>query len=230
MYKRSKGKSSKDKISIPLSLPYDPPTNPEPIQVYISSDSVEFGPLRKHLQQCINAEYMYNKQRTNEEEEAAKFIHQGVVMKGLLVEGTSGESFDQRMKKLLDVSHIYVGIFGNNYSDPTRREYNYACKLGLPLLVYYFTVPPQKAKGTTSKVVQFLDKTVRSRNKLVIRGNYRKIEARKPNELIDIILSDLACTVADIAAEGITGRKMILESAPTAIIDAVLRARRTVFQ
>ena len=180
------------------------------------------------MQKCIDAEYLYNSERTLEEDEKGVLVHQGILMKAILVERGSQESFEQRMKDGLDSSQIYVGIFGDQFSDPTCREYDYARKLGLPLLVYYFTVPPRIAKGVTTKVVQFLAKNVQKQ--VVIRGNYRRIEARTPSELIDIIPSDLACTLADIVREAIRIRSMLLGGAPDGTIAAILRARKTVFE
>lgn len=179
-------------------LKYTPPTTPKPIQVFISSDSEEFAPLRKRLQKCIDAEYMYNDARTYEEDEEAEFVHQGTIMRAIIIEKENEETFEERMKNGLDNSQIYVGIFGNDYSDPTCKEYEYARQIGLPLLVYYFTQPARTARGAHTSVVRFLNKNLKKQvPSIVIRGNYSKIEARQDTDLIDLILSDLACTVAD---------------------------------
>jgi hypothetical protein len=208
---------------------YSPPSTPKPIQIFISSDSEEFAELRKRLEDCINTEYMYNEQRTLEEDEKAEFVHQGIIMKAILVERGSEESFEESMKAGIDAAQIYVGIFGNQYSEPTRKEYDYARQLGLPLLVYYFTDPPKVAKGSHSRVVRFLKRDVQNTHHVHIRGNYRKIEAREFTELIDIILSDLASKAADMVREAIAVRRMLLEKTPDSVIGVILRARKTVF-
>jgi hypothetical protein len=198
--------------------------------VFISSDSKEFGELRERLQKCIDAEYMYNDERTYEEDEKAEFVHQGNIMKSVVVEAKSEETFEERMKEGLESSQIYVGIFGNLYSVPTCREYEYARQLGLPLLVYYFTQPARVARGAHTKVVRFLNRNLKDQNpSLVIRGNYGKIVARQYAELIDLILSDLACTVADNVRETVGVRQMLIKMAPNSTVGVVLRARKPVF-
>lgn len=184
--------------------------------------------LRCDLQKCIDAEYVYNSERTLEEDKRGVLVHQGRLMKAILVEKSSEESFDERMKKGLDDSQIYVGIFGNQYSDITCKEYEYARKLGLPILVYYFTEPAKMAKGLQTKVLRFLRKDVRK--DIVIRGNYNKIEARTPTKLIDLILADLACLVADNVREAVALRRMFAKQTPDGTIGAILRARKTVFE
>lgn len=211
---------------VPLSTPYSPPSILDPISVFISSDSEEFADLRNQLQRYIDAEYMYNEERTHDEDERAILVHQGKVMKAILVERGSAESFEEAMKNDLDKSQIYVGIFGNRDSEPTRKEYDYARQLGLPLLVYYFTVPPRIARGLHTNVVRFLGAQTRQ---VRIRGNYRKIVARTPTDLIDIILSDLACKVPDIVREAIAMRQMLVEKAPVSVIGAIQKVRKTVF-
>jgi len=99
--------------------------------------------------------------------------------------------------------------------------------LGLPLLVYYFTEPARIAKGVKTKMVRYLKKNVKK--ELVIRGNYKRIEARTPTDLIDLILSDLACKVADNVREAIALRTMLIKAAPDSTIRAVLRAKKPVF-
>lgn len=197
--------------------------------MFISSNSDEFAELRIRLEECIDSGYMYNSKRTLEEDspKKAELVHQGKIMRALLVEKGSEGSFEEAMKKDIKLSQIYVGIFGNHYSEPTRKEYEYARKLGFPLLVYYFTESPRIAKGSHCKVVRFLQNTVKN-DQVHIRGNYGRVEAHDQTELIDIILSDLACKAADIVREGIENRRMLLAKAPDAAIGAILRARKSV--
>jgi hypothetical protein len=201
------------------------PSNPPiPFHVFISSDSDEFGKLRQDLQAAIDSEYMYNGKRTEEQEE---LVHQGVVMKGVRVEAESDESFDIAMKRWLNDSQIYVGIFGKDYSIPTTKEYGYACELGLPILVYYFTKDRRSAKGCRSKVVNFLEKEVKPYVR--IRGNYSKIEIKEEGDLLDLILADLACKTTDLVREAISTRQLLL-GAPDTVVASIRRAPKSVFE
>ena len=201
--------------------PRNPPT---PFHVFISCDSDEFGKLRQDLRAAIDSEYMYNVKRTEEQEE---LVHQGIVMKAVLVEAESDESFDIAMKRGLKGSQIYVGIFGRDYSIPTAEEYMYARKLGLPILVYYFTKDSRKAKDCRGKVANFLKKEVKPHVR--IRGNYSKIEIREERDLVDLILADLACKTTDLVREAVSIRQLFLE-APDTVIATVLRAYKSVFE
>ena len=193
--------------------------------VFISCDSEEFPGLRDRLQKAIDSEYMYNVMRTDERDE---LVHQGVIMKAVVVERESDESFDLAMKKGIEKSQIYVGIFGKDYSIPTQKEYHAARQRGLPILVYYYTQPPHIAKGFHTKVTRFLEKDVKP--ELRIRGNYGRIEAHDDMELVDLILNDLACKTVDLAREAMSFRRMLLEKAPDDVIAAILRAKKSVFE
>ena len=201
--------------------PSNPPT---PFRVFISCDSDEFGELRQDLQAAIDSEYMYNMKRTEEQEE---LVHQGIVMKGVRVEAESDESFDIAMKRWLNDSQIYVGIFGRDYSIPTAKEYGYARELGLPILVYYFTKDSRSAKDCRGKVVNFLNKEVKPH--IRIRGNYSRIEIREERDLLDLILADLACKTTDLVREAVSTRELFLK-APDTVIAAIIRARKSVFE
>jgi hypothetical protein len=193
--------------------------------VFISSATDEFSELRYKLRDSINSEYMFNDERTQDEEE---IVHQGIIMEGFLVEKESGESFDAAMKEGIESSQIYVGIFGNRYSEPTVKEYEAARKIGIPLLVYYFTRPAHRAAGLQTRAVKFLEREVKPFVK--IRGNYSRIVARQNNELVDYVLADLAAKVTDLVRESVAVRRMVLENAPVELLAAVLRAKRSVFE
>ena len=193
--------------------------------MFISSATDEFSELRYKLRDSINSEYMFNDERTQDEEE---IVHQGIIMEGFLVEKESGESFDAAMKEGIESSQIYVGIFGNRYSEPTVKEYEAARKIGIPLLVYYFTRPAHRAAGLQTRAVKFLEREVKPFVK--IRGNYSRIVARQNNELVDYVLADLAAKVTDLVRESVAVRRMVLENAPVELLAAVLRAKRSVFE
>lgn len=193
--------------------------------MFISSSTDEFSELRYKLRDSINSEYMFNDERTQDEEE---IVHQGIIMEGFLVEKESGESFDALMKEGTETSQIYVGIFGNRYSEPTVKEYKAARKIGMPLLVYYFTRPAHRAAGLQTRAVKFLEREVKPFVK--IRGNYSRIVVRQNNELVDYVLADLAAKVTDLVRESVAVRRMVLENAPVELLAAVLRAKRSVFE
>jgi hypothetical protein len=134
----------------------------------------------------------------------------------------SDESFDIAMKRGLTNSQIYVGIFGNLYSDLTVKEYHFARKLGLPLLVYCFTQPPHQARARSGRVLRFLKSEVKPR--ITIRANYARIEVRNEESLIDLILSDLVSRTVDLAREAVSVRRYLLR-APDTVMGAILRAR-----
>jgi hypothetical protein len=201
------------------------PSNPPiPIHVFISSDSNEFGPLRKSLCSAIDSECMFNKKRTDEEQE---LVQQGILMKGILVEAKTDESFDIAMKRGLTNSQIYVGIFGKCYSEPTVKEYHFARKLGLPLMVYCFAQPPHQARSRPGRVLKFLNSEVKPR--VTIRANYDRIEVRSEEALVDLILSDLASRAADLVREAVSVRRHFLR-APDTVMAVILRSRDSVFE
>lgn len=204
--------------------PLTPSNPPTPVRVFISSDSDEFGPLREALCLAINSEYMYNQKRTVQQQE---LVHQGNVMKAILVEEESDESFDISMKRDLTNSQIYVGIFGKHYSGPTVKEYHFARKLGLPLMVYCFTQPPRQAKSHPGRVLKFLESEVKPR--VTIRANYARIEVQNQEALIDLILCDLASRIADLVRESVSVRRLFLR-APDTVMAAILRAKKSVFE
>ena len=133
------------------------------------------------------------------------------------------------MKEGTETSQIYVGIFGNRYFEPTVKEYKAVRKIGMPLLVYYFTRPAHRAAGLQTRAVKFLEREVKPFVK--IRGNYSRIVVRQNNELVDCVLADLAAKVTDLVRESVAVRRMVLENAPVELLAApVLRAKRSVFE
>jgi hypothetical protein len=197
---------------------------PSRLRVFISSAEDEFADLRLSLRDALNSEYAFNMKRTDDK---AELVHQGLIAEGFLVERESDESFDTAMKRGIESSQIYVGIFGNQYSRTTVKEYHAARRRGLPLLIYYFAKPPRAAIRTRTKVVDLLETEVKSIVK--IRGNYRRVAVRDDSELIDLILSDVVARLTDLARESVAARKAMLESAPPEFLAAVLRAKKSVF-
>jgi hypothetical protein len=168
---------------------------------------------------------MYNQTRTDEEHE---LVHQGAITQGFVVEEESDQSFDLAMKRGINSSQFYVGIFGKINSEPTRKEYRAARRLGLPLLIYYYTEPPRIASRTHGSVVNFLEKEVKPFVK--IGGNFRELRLRNEDNLIDCILNDLTSRVTDLVRESVATRKLILEQAPSDLLAAILRSGKPIFE
>jgi hypothetical protein len=204
--------------------PIGPRTAPNAIRIFISSAQEEFADLRYKLRDVFGEEYLYNERRTREEEE---LVHQGVVTQGYLVEKESDESFDLAMKRGIESSQMYVGIFGKRYSKPTVKEYHAARKLGLPLFVYYYTRPPSVSSDVQNRVVEFLNKDVKPF--ITVRGNFRRLSLQDDNDLVDQVLMDVGARITDLVRESVAVRRMILEKTPAELLAAVLRARTSVF-
>jgi hypothetical protein len=168
---------------------------------------------------------MYNQKRTDEEHE---LVHQGAITQGFIVEVESDESFDLAMKRGIGSSQMYVGIFGKRSSEPTKKEYKAARRLGLPLLIYYFTKPPRKASSMHGDVVKFLDKEVKPFVR--VGGNFRELVLHNEKDLVDRVLADIAARVTDLARESIATRRLILEHTPPELLAAILRSGKPIFE
>jgi len=165
----------------------------ESFSVFISSSQEEFERLRTNLRDAINAE---------------EFARQRI-MRAVLVEEKRGSVIRTDIEKGIDGYAIYVGIFGQVYSDWTAYGFRMARMRGLPLLVYRFRRQkgrgrPRKhdGRGRRSKVEVFLEDEAK-RFDIRVRGPYSS-----ENSLEDAMLTDLALQVADMVAEIATVRKV----------------------
>jgi hypothetical protein len=120
-----------------------------------------------------------------------------------VVEYTRGANIKKKIKAAMNRSQLYVGLFGNEYSEQSVDEFNDAIDRGMTTLVYYFTTPPAPLKsnpGTPNQpnpVYEFLLKEVYSRD-ILIRGNYSRIELKSEAELEDEIVIDILAELADM--------------------------------
>ena len=164
------------------------------IKIFISSSQEEFETFRRDLKEAID----------NEE-----FVHKRI-MRGILVEQKTGASIEDDIRKGIDESAIYVGIFGRIYSERTVSEFKEARAQGLPLLIYQFKRGRRRGKpkrhekrGRKSKVLKFLEAEVKALD-IRVRGPFQSAET-----LESIILADLADQVSQLVQEVAIIRKTI---------------------
>jgi hypothetical protein len=171
-------------------------SEPVPLIVFISCSQKEFGEFRKYLKEMIDKEeFRFSGSR---------------MMKAELIEERRGDIIPEDIKKGLENCSIYVGIFGQVYSEWAIAEYFEARANDLPLLIYYVKKkkksrsPPQHGiRGRKSKVEQFLEAQVK-RFGIRIRGPYENVES-----LYDEILRDLAYEMSELAREAVSVRRII---------------------
>lgn len=189
----------------------------EPFHVFISSDTDEFEKMRAELEDIINSVQLVNSKRVETTgEEREHFFQQ--IMVAEVVETNRGTTIGGDVKKAIDRSQIYVGIFGEEFSKPTVAEFHYARSQGLLTQIYYFTQPPRLGKaqydvqkGIRDPVVEFLVNEVKSRD-IRIRGNYRKVQLQTPEDLEDEVVTDLGCLMCEMLRESYAVRKVILQT------------------
>jgi hypothetical protein len=207
-----------DSLNSPQSVIYKSAlSDPGLFHVFISSDTDEFKKIRQDLEEIINSVELVNSRRVEELGD-----HRGVfarrVMTAEVVESDRGTTIGGDIRKALDRSHIYIGIFGKEFSKPTIAEFRYARSLGLHTLIYYFTRPPKigsklfdPARGIKNPVTEFLVTEVKSRG-LRIRGNYRKISLNTAEDLENEIVADLAWLMSEMVRESAAIRRIVLQT------------------
>ena len=116
-----------------------------------------------------------------------------------VVEYAPGRNIPQKIMRAMNRSQIYIGIFGNQYSQPTVDEYHDASKRGMSILAYYFTQPPTvlKDKPISDQVRTFLMEQVKTRD-LLIGGNYNRISIKTQSDLENQIVADLSAEVMEM--------------------------------
>lgn len=174
-------------------------TRPEqPIVVFISSAQQEFENFRQDLKDTINTEEWSNLN----------------VMRARLIENQRGSVINAEIRRALDESSIYVGIFGRQLRDWPVAEFFYAKARGLPLLIYRYERrlrpgrPQRRKRGPMSAVDRFLKEEVIDAG-IRVNGPYRNLE-----NLLDIIPQDLANLVAEMVRENADIRKRLCTGMP----------------
>lgn len=168
---------------------------PEPIHVFISSDEDEFGPFRERLKTILEKAQVVNLEKSGEQTSgpaASKYLHPVIVPE--VAEYWRGGNIDRKMRTIMNRSHLYVGLFGNEFSKRTTKEFLDAIDRGMTTIVYYFAGSKQTLKcvsNSRDKVYEFLMSEVYP--KTFIRGNYKAIRIKSYTELEDeIVLGILA--------------------------------------
>ena len=175
---------------------------PEPIHVFISSDQDEFSELRARLQTSLESVRVVNMVRVGEQERGEpderylqKLFHPEIV------EYTRGGDIEKKIADAMKRSQLYVGLFGKEFSERTRREFLDAVNRGMTTLVYY-ALPSHTLKelqGSSSKVYDFMMNEVKPRT--LIRGNYQRKLIKTLAELEDEIIVDLLAELTDMVRQ-----------------------------
>lgn len=155
--------------------------------VFISSHTKEFKPLRDLLKDTLEGEDFLKK----------------VLIKVELVERRSGERIRGDITIALSSSTMYVGLFGNKYSEPTIAEYKDARRRGLPLLV--FSMVRQGKRD--SRVRDFLDNEVKKVDDG--RITYVTFRPSKIGEAAYVISQRIANEVANMVQQNLQIRRIV---------------------
>ncbi|NWG37050.1 DUF4062 domain-containing protein [Nitrososphaera sp.] len=161
----------------------------EPIKVFISSSQKEFERLRKNLKTEIDdVELAYQK-----------------MLRAILVESKKGTSIQSDIDEGLSDSAIYVGIFGQVYSEITVEEFRKAYSRMMPVLIYRFR-KNKRIKSVIrgrSNVDEFLRAEVKQYD-IRIRGPFSNETA-----LIEAVITDLGFLIAKMVKESANIRRTI---------------------
>ena len=167
---------------MPLKAPVE-----QPFTVFISSRESEFREFRQDLKEAVNSERWADQR----------------LMTGILIEDQRRPVVFAEIRRELDKSSVYIGIFGRQHSDWTVAEFKYAKSLGLPLMVYVFGGGGSRHRpGRRSRVTRFMNEEVRPIVK--VREPYTKLDP-----LLDAIMSDLAVVACDMVREATDIRKRL---------------------
>lgn len=175
---------------------------PEPIHVFISSDEDEFSELRARLQTTLESVRIVNMTKVGEQERGQpdeRYLQQ--LFHPEIVEYTRGGDIDKKIADAMKRSQLYVGLFGKEFSERTKREFLDAVNRGMTTLVYY-ALPSHTLKelrGSSSKVYDFMMNEVKP--KTLIRGNYQRKLIKTLDELEDEIVVDLLAELTDMVRQ-----------------------------
>ncbi len=162
-----------------------------PIVVFISSHQKEFQDLRDALGNAIDSEDFLKK----------------YIMEAELVDKRSGTRIHGDIRAALQRSTIYIGIFGDEYSEDTKLEYLEARRRGLPIIVFD-VVPAKRTKGKRdSRVEDFLTSQVKKLDD--VRVTRILTRPSRPGEVLNIIIQRLANVVTELVQQNLTVRKTV---------------------
>jgi len=179
------------------------PEPEQPVVVFISSAQHEFERFRQQVRSVINGERW-----------STSKLH---VMRARLIENQRGPVIPDEIRRGLDASSIYLGVFGGQLRDWPVAEYRYARARGLPQLIYKFQHRSrpgrprrQRSGGRISGVDRFLREQVQAYG-VRVRGPYRNLD-----DLLEDMLEDLATLITRMANENAELRKTLYTGMPGA--------------
>jgi len=171
-----------------------------PIVIFISSRQKEFEQARRKLKEAIETLKIFNR----------------LPMKAELVERRGGSRLRRDIMTALDASTIYVGIFGNEYSETTLWEFQQAMRRGLVPLV--FDVIPSKGSQNKrdERVRKFLDEARASGIRTVAivglpsrPSGWVSLDPRY-RKLIDPVMARIINEIAEMVRQNLEIRKKLL--------------------
>lgn len=173
---------------------------PEPIHVFISSDEDEFSDFRERLKAILEKVQVVSSKKAGEQVTgpAESRYYQPLIVPEV-AEYWRGGNIERKMRTIMNRSHLYVGLFGKEFSRRTTKEFSGAIDRGMTTIVYYFAGPTQALKalsGSGDKVYEFLMEEVYP--KTFIRGNCGRIQIKSLAELEDEIVLDIVAELTSM--------------------------------
>ncbi len=171
-----------------------------PVVIFISSRQKEFERPRRRLKEAIETLKIFNR----------------LPMKAELVERRGGSRLRRDIMTALDASTIYVGIFGNEYSETTQWEFQRAMRRGLVPLI--FDVIPSKGSQNRRdpRVRKFLNEVRASGLRTVsIAGlpsrasGWTSLDPRY-RKLIDPVMARIINEIGEMVGQNLEIRKKLL--------------------
>ena len=141
------------------------------LEVFISSKQDEFKQKRKEIERLISK-------------------HPHLESRLLEKRGANAENPTNASVKAVQKSDIYIGIFGEKYSETTVKEYREAVKKRMPALVYL-----KKVKNREEKLEEFLENEVKS--------NFKFHEFKGCKKLLEQINEDLNEFIYGLLEDGL---------------------------
>ncbi len=171
-----------------------------PIVIFISSRQKEFEKPRLRLRETIDNLTVFKK----------------LMLKGELVEKRGGSRIRSDIIAALDVSTIYVGIFGNQFSESSEWEFKQAMRRGLVPLVFDVLSPSGAKHKRDKRVKKFLDEVREAgiRTTAIVdyptRPSGRESLDPRYRKLIDPVTGRIINEVAEMVQQNLEIRKKLL--------------------
>ncbi len=171
-----------------------------PIVIFISSRQREFEEARKKLKEAIETLTAFKK----------------LPMKAELVEKRGGSRIRRDIITRLNASTMYVGIFGNEFSETTQWEFQQAMRRGLVPLI--FGVLPSKGSQNKrdDRVRKFLDGVKASGIRIMPVVGYPSRPSGRASldpryrKLVDPVTGRIINEIAEMVGQNLEIRKKLL--------------------